>query len=157
MSSKRKHNHNATAEVECLEIKTNNETDKQCFSAYLLNFFLFSSGPPICSDNVAILALDCSLLRFKPFLLITYDRSDFSSAPSACIRMLHRPSWQKHFLIVLPLFSIYRCHSKVVVAAYQFRCYLSFFFLRFKMELIFQMWTFKGSYHWIFYRDGIWL
>ena len=34
MSSKRKHSNNATAEIECLENKTNNETDKQCFSAY---------------------------------------------------------------------------------------------------------------------------
>ena len=80
MSSKRKDNHNATAEVECLENKTNNETDKKCFSAYLLNFFLFSSSSPISFNNVAMLALDCSLLRFKPFPLITYDRSDFLSA-----------------------------------------------------------------------------
>ena len=48
-SSKRKHNHNATAEVEYLENKTNNETDKQSFSAYLLNFFLFSSSSLILS------------------------------------------------------------------------------------------------------------
>ena len=41
MSSKRKHSHNATAEVECFQNKTNNETDKHCFSTYLLNFFLF--------------------------------------------------------------------------------------------------------------------
>ena len=61
MPSKRKHNHNATAEVECLENKTNNETDKQC----LLNFFLFSSSSPISLDNVAMLALDFSHVRFK--------------------------------------------------------------------------------------------
>ena len=41
MSSKRKHNHNATAEVDCLENKTNNGTDKPCFNAYLLDFFRF--------------------------------------------------------------------------------------------------------------------
>ena len=80
MSSKKKHNHYGNAEVECLENKTNNETDKQCFSAYLLNFFLFSSSSPISFNNVAMLALDFSLLRFKPFPLITYDRLDFSSA-----------------------------------------------------------------------------
>ena len=44
MSSKRTHNHNATAEVDCLENKTNNETDKPCFNAYLLDFFRFSSS-----------------------------------------------------------------------------------------------------------------
>ena len=80
MLSKRKYNHNATAEAECLENKTNNETDKQYFNSYLLNFFLFSSSSPISFDNVARLALNCSLLRFKPFPLITYDRPDFSSA-----------------------------------------------------------------------------
>ena len=80
MSSKKKHNHNATAKIECHKNKTNNETEKQCFSAYLLNFFLFSSSSPISFDNVAMLALDCSLLRSKPFPLTTYDRSDFSSA-----------------------------------------------------------------------------
>ena len=47
MSSKRKHYRNTTAEVECLENKTNNETQKQCFSVYLLNFFLLSSSSPI--------------------------------------------------------------------------------------------------------------
>ena len=80
MSSKKKHNHNATAKIERHKNKTNNETEKQCFSAYLLNFFLFSSSSPISFDNVAMLALDCSLLRSKPFPLTTYDRSDFSSA-----------------------------------------------------------------------------
>ena len=49
MSSKRKHNHNATTEIECLVNQTNNETDKQCFTAYLLSFFLFSSSYPFLS------------------------------------------------------------------------------------------------------------
>ena len=57
MSSKRKRNHNATAEVECLENKTNNETDKQCFSAYLLNLFLFNS-----SSLFLLITLQCWLL-----------------------------------------------------------------------------------------------
>ena len=60
MSSKRKHNHNATVKVECLENKINNETDKQCFSAYFLSFFLFSSSTPISFDYVVMLSLDCS-------------------------------------------------------------------------------------------------
>ena len=106
MSFKRKQNHNATAEVECLENKTNNETEKQCFSAYLLNFFIFSSSSPISFDKVVMLALDCSLLRFKSFPLITYDRSDFSSAK----RMYSNPSssiMAIAFSNFLPLFSIY--------------------------------------------------
>ena len=41
MSSKRKHSYNATAEVECVENKTNDETDKQCFTVYLQQFLSF--------------------------------------------------------------------------------------------------------------------
>ena len=125
MSSKKKHNHNATAKIECHKNKTNNETEKQCFSAYLLNFFLFSSSSPISFDNVTMLALHCSLLRSKPFPLTTYDRSDFSSA-----KRMHSNASSSIMTIAFSncftLLSIYRCHSKDVVAAYQFRC--SFFF-----------------------------
>ena len=38
-SSKRKHNHNATAEVEYLESKTNNETDSFSAPIYSISFF----------------------------------------------------------------------------------------------------------------------
>ena len=138
MSSKRKHNQNATAEVECLENKTNNETDKHCFSAYLLNFFLFSSSSTISFDNFAILALDCSLLRFKSFPLITYDRSDFSSAKrmhSNALSSIMAIAFLNCFTFVFNLpISFERCSNCLSVSLLSF-----FFFLKFKMELIFQM------------------
>ena len=140
MSSKRKDNHNATAEVECLENKTNNETDKKCFSAYLLNFFLFSSSSPISFNNVAMLALDCSLLRFKPFPLIIYDRSDLLSA-----KCMHSNASSMPF--VNSSMSFERWSSCLSVSLFSF--------LRFSMELIFQMWTFKNSYPWICYLNGV--
>ena len=127
MSSKRKH-HNATAEVECLKNKTNNETDKRCFSAYVLNFFLFSSSSPISFNNIAMLASDCSLLRFKPFSfpLIAYDRSDFSLAKHMHLN-ISSYIMAIAFSNCLPLFSIYLCHSKDVVAAISFAVIFLFF------------------------------
>ena len=135
MPSKREHNRNATAE----ENKTNNETDKQCFSAYLLNFFFFfSSSSPISFNNIAMLALDCSLLCFKPFPLITYGRLDFSSAKrmySNASSSIMAIAFSNCFTFVFNLsMSFERCSSCLPVSLLSF-----FFFLRFKMELIFQM------------------
>ena len=65
MSFKRKHNHNATAEVECLENKTNN--DSASVLIYSISFIFLLTPLSISFNNIAMLALNCSLLRFKPF------------------------------------------------------------------------------------------
>ena len=89
-----------------------------------------------------MLALDCSLLRFKPFPLIKCDRSDLSSA-----KCMHSNTSSSIMAIALPncsnfvfnlLMSFERCSGCLSVSLLSF-----FFFLRFKMELILQMWTFK--------------
>ena len=127
MSSKRKHNHNATAEVDYLENKTNNETDKSCFNAYLLDFFRFSSSWAISFDNVAMLALNCSLLRFKPFTLITYDRSDFSAdkrmhsnASSSIMAITFSNYFTFAFILSM---SFERCGSCLSVSLLPFFCF----------------------------------
>ena len=132
MSSKRKH-HNATAEVECLKNKTNNET---VFQRLFTQFFLFSSSSPISFDNIAMLALDCSHLRLKPFPLITYDRSGFSPA-----KRMHLNASSSIMAIAYVLIYVFnlsmsfkRRSSCLSISLLSF-----FFFLRFKMEPIFQM------------------
>ena len=135
MSSKRKHNHNTTAEVECLENKTNNETEKQCFSACLLNFFLFNSSSPIPS-----ITLQCWPWIAHSYVSnhITYDRSDFCSAKlmiSNASSSIMAIAFSNCFTFVFDLsMSFERCCSCLSVSLLSF-----LFFLRFKMELIFQM------------------
>ena len=109
MSSKRKHNHNATAEIECLKNKTNSFTDKvfQCLFTQFLSFFFYLSSP-IFFDNIAMLALYCSLLRFKSFPLITYDRPDLSLAKCMHLNALSSImaiAFSNCFTYVLSIFS----------------------------------------------------
>ena len=134
VSSKRQHNHNATAEVEYLKNKTNNET---VFQRLLTQFFLFPLALLfLLITNNAMLALDCSLLRLKPFPLITYDRSDFSSA-----KRMHLNASSSIMAIAYVLIYVFnlsmlfkRLSSCLSISLLSF-----FFFLRFKMEPIFQM------------------
>ena len=74
MSSKRKHNRNATAEVECLYNKTNNETDSVSVLIYSISFFFLLA--PLFLSIMLQCCFGLLTLTFQtiPFLFFSESR-----------------------------------------------------------------------------------